>query len=85
MNAQREAADAARAHYADAYATHYTVKDLAAAVRSYDNLIDLHPSSPEAEYARSQIQNIAGLVVSPGDLLAAHVKLVLEHFGAGPR
>ena len=65
--------------YADAYATHYADGNLLGAFRAYENILSLHPESLEADYARTQLRNIAVLVVSPGELLAAQMEHALGH------
>jgi len=52
---------------------------LIGALRAYGQIIDLHPVSAEAEYSRSQIQNIVNLVVPTGELLASQTVLALRH------
>lgn len=39
-----------------------------------------HPNTPEAEYARMQVQNIVNSVVPEQELLDAQMKLVRAHF-----
>ena len=53
----------ANREYATAYAAHYTEHDLPAAMRLYKQIMASHPSDPEAEYSRVQIQNIVNSVV----------------------
>jgi hypothetical protein len=71
-------AESAR-QYAEAYATHYTRRDLLGALRAYDEIIELHPNAPEAGYSRSQMRNIVNLVVPARELLAFQVELVRRH------
>ena len=71
----------ATGQYAAAYATHYTAKDLHAAIESYHRVIMEHPTSPEASYSRAQILNIAGRVVSKDVLLEAQRTLALAELG----
>lgn len=78
MNTNKEHSGAARS-YADAYASHYTELDYPAALRSYDQLIALHPSAPEAGYARTQIRNIVKSVIPERELLAAELELALRY------
>ena len=54
--------------YAEAYEKHYSGKDLYAALQIYKGVAASYPDSKEAEYSRSQIQNIIRDVV-PGDVL----------------
>jgi hypothetical protein len=66
--------------YAAAYATHYTRRDLLRALQAYDQVIELCPTAPEAEYSRrSQMRNIVKLVVPARELLASQVELVRQH------
>jgi regulator of sirC expression with transglutaminase-like and TPR domain len=65
--------------YAAAYATHYTRRDLLRALQAYDQVIELCPTAPEAEYSRSQMRNIVKLVVPARELLASQVELVRRH------
>ena len=69
--------------YAAAYAAHYTTKDLREALKLYRGIIAAHPKTPEAEYSRSQIQNIMNAVVSKQELFDAQVDLVLARFEHG--
>jgi hypothetical protein len=55
----------------------------ASAIRSYEQLITLHPSAPETDWARSQIRNIVNLVVPAGEVLTAQVELALRHLEPG--
>jgi hypothetical protein len=66
--------------YAAAYAAHYTEHDLPSALRLYRQVMASHPSDPEAEYSRVQIQNIVKAVVPKQELLDAQLELVLAHF-----
>lgn len=70
---------AAAQSYADAHASHYAERDYPAALQSYGQLIALHPSAPEAEYARTQIRNIVRSVIPAKELLAAELELVLRY------
>jgi hypothetical protein len=78
MNTNKEHS-AAEQSYADAHASHYAERDYPVALRSYDQLIALHPSAPEAEYARTQIRNIVKSVIPAKELLAAELELVLRY------
>ena len=64
-------------HYAAACATHYKTKDLREALTLYRDVMAAHPKTKEAEYSRSQIENIVNAVVPKQELLDAHVELVL--------
>ena len=84
MSSEHPTPTASNRRYAKAYATHYTQRDLLGALRAYEEVIDLYPSAPEAEYSRSQMRNIVKLVIPAKDLLASEVALVrrrLEHLG----
>ena len=79
MRNKTELAEANR-QYAAAYAAHYTEHDLPAAMRLYKQIMASHPSDPEAEYSRVQIQNIVNAVVPKQELLDAQMDLALSHF-----
>ena len=66
--------------YAVAYAAHYTGHDLPSALRLYKQVMASHPSDPEAEYSRVQIQNIVNAVVPKQELLDAQMELAANHF-----
>ena len=70
----------ANRQYATAYAAHYTEHDLPAAMGLYKQIMASHPSDPEAEYSRVQIQNIVNAVVPKQELLDAQMDLALSHF-----
>jgi hypothetical protein len=63
--------------YAEAYAAHYTTKDLHEALELYKGIMAEHPNTKEAEYSRTQIQNIVQSVVPKERLLDAQVELAL--------
>jgi hypothetical protein len=63
--------------YAAAYAVHYEVGDLLAAVGYYRSIIAAYPGTPEAGYARSQVMNIVNGSVSHQTLFDAQVALAL--------
>jgi hypothetical protein len=79
MSSQNPLGTASARHYAAAYATHYTQRDLLGALHAYDQVIEQHPSAPEAEYSRSQMRNIVKLVVPARELLDTQVELVRRH------
>jgi len=66
--------------YAVAYAAHYTTKDLPEALELYKGVMAAHPNTREAEYSRSQIQNIVNAVVPKQEIFDAQVDLALAHF-----
>jgi hypothetical protein len=49
-------------------------------MRLYKQIMASHPSDPEAEYSRVQIQNIVNAVVPKQELLDAQMDLALNHF-----
>ena len=69
----------ANRQYATACAAHYTEHNLPAAMRLYKQVMASHPSDPEAEYSRVQIQNIINAVVPRKELLDAQMQLALTH------
>ncbi len=73
----------ANRQYAAAYAAHYTEHDLPAAMQLYKQIVASHPSDPEAEYSRVQIQNIVNAVVPKQELFDAQMDLALSHFEDG--
>ncbi len=76
MNVQTESASASR-EYAAAYAAHYTGHDLALALQLYAKLLASHPTAREADYSRTQIQNIVNATVPSQELLDSQMELVL--------
>jgi hypothetical protein len=69
--------------YAAAYEAHYTTKDLHEALELYRGVIVAHPKTQEAEYSRSQIQNIVNAVVPKQELFDAQVDLAMAYSGHG--
>ena len=69
--------------YAAAHAAHYSTKDLHEALHLYNGVVAAHPNTQEAEYSRTQIQNIVKTVVPKQELLDAQVDLVLVHLEHG--
>jgi len=78
MSDDAAAAEAAR-EYAAAYATHYSERDLAAALNLYERIMATHPKAREAAYSRAQVQNIVETVVPKEELLEALLKLARAH------
>jgi hypothetical protein len=68
--------EAARA-YAEAYAAHYSERDLAKALQLYQRIMASHASAQEAGYSRAQIQNIVNTLVPAQELLDAQLELAL--------
>jgi hypothetical protein len=79
MSSQHPIATESARSYALAYAIHYSQRDLLGALTAYDQVIGQHPTSPEADYSRSQMHNIARSVIPAQALLAAHVELARLH------
>jgi hypothetical protein len=63
--------------YAEAYAAHYTTKNLHEALELYNGIVAAHPNTKEAEYSRTQIQNIVQSVVPKQRLLDAQLEMAL--------
>ena len=61
--------------YASAHEAHYTANDQRAALGLYQDLLSGFPESPEAGYARSQIQNIVHSAVPRKALFDAQAEL----------
>jgi len=68
--------------YAKAYAAHYTKKDFHEALELYKGIMAVHSNTKEAEYSRTQIQNIVQSVVPKQRLLDAQVELALTCLGS---
>jgi len=66
--------------YAAAYAAHYTGRDLPLAFQLYKELMASHSGTPEAGYARMQVQNLINAVVPKQELLDAQITCLLAHF-----
>jgi hypothetical protein len=65
--------------YAEAYKKHFSSKDLYGALQSYKEVVTSYPNSQEAEYSRTQIQNIMQDVVPKDVLYAAHLEMALKY------
>ena len=78
MRNETELAEAGK-QYAEAYAAHYTTKDLHEALDLYKGVMAAHPDTDEAKYSRSQIQNIVNTVVPKQVLFDAQVELARIH------
>jgi hypothetical protein len=61
--------------YAEAYAAHYSKRDLAMALQLYKKLIASHASAREAGYSRTQVRNIVNAVLPEQELLDAQMEL----------
>ena len=62
------------------YALAYAMKDLHAALNLYKDVITVFPDSREAEYSKSQINNIAKAVVPEQMLFNTQLDLALTQF-----
>ena len=72
----------AEQQYDVAHVLQYTDKNLREACKHYENLIAQHPESQEAQYSRSQIENIAKSVV-PSEVMLVHLLgLIRKHLPA---
>lgn len=69
--------------YAAAHSLHYESKDLRSALDLYRGIVARYPDTREAEYSRSQIQNILNAVVPKQALFDAQIDLALAHCGPG--
>ena len=78
MSSHHALPTASAREYAAAYATHYSQRDLTAAMLAYDGVIAQHPTAPEADYSRAQLRNIVRSVVPAEELLASETKLARE-------
>ena len=76
MSSRHPLSSASARRYAAAYATQ---GDFLGALQAYDQIIELYPNAPEAEYSRSQMRNIVNLVVPARELLASQLELVRRH------
>ena len=79
MRNEIELTEAAR-QYTAAYAAHYVERDLPLALQLYKKLIASNSSAQEADYSRTQIQNIVNAVAPKQELLDAQMALALAHF-----
>ena len=79
MSSQHPIGTESARRYARAYALHYAERNLLGALTAYDGVIAQHPTSPEADYSRSQMHNIVRSVVPASTLLASHVELARRH------
>jgi hypothetical protein len=65
--------------YSDAYAAHYSARDLPLALRLYNAIVEEHSLSAEADYSRMQIRNIVTATVPPAKLLSAEIDLTRRY------
>lgn len=66
--------------YTEAHAEHYVAKDLLKAFDLYRNIIDTHPESQAAEFARGQVENIVSFLIPKEKIFNNHVDMALAHF-----
>lgn len=71
---------AAGRQYAMAHAAHYVARDLPLALQLYKAVLALHPSTQEADYSRTQVQNLVNTVIPRQKLLEAQMELAVAHF-----
>ena len=71
--------------YAIAHNVHYKTKDVHEAVVLYRKIIANHPGSAEAEYSKSQVQNIVNSVVPKQVFIDALGDLALTHIEQGSK
>lgn len=69
--------------YLAAHTTQHGEHDLLGALRSYAQILALHPDAREAGYARTQMLAIVQQVVPPEELLTAQIELALRHLQGG--
>jgi len=79
MHQTIQPAEAGR-QYAEAYEAHYGAKNIPAAFALYNRVIAEHPDSFEAEYCRSQLQNILKAVVPKQKIDEAMQQLMVAQF-----
>ena len=66
--------------YAEAYATHYSDRNLLLALQQYRQVVQSHPETAEAGYSISQIRSIVNAVVPSHDLVDAQVAMAIAQF-----
>ena len=79
MSSQHPIGTASARSYAEAYAAHYTKREMLEALQAYERVIELHPDAPEAEYSRAQMRNIVVGVIPAKELLTCQVALARQH------
>jgi hypothetical protein len=75
MSSQHPIGTESARSYARAYAMHYSQHDFLAALTAYADVVEHHPTSPEAGYSRAQMHNIVRSVIPASTLLASQVQL----------
>jgi len=66
--------------YALAYGLHYESENLKQAFEQYKHILLEFPDTPEAGYARSQIQHIVNAMVPREEILESQMKLATAAF-----
>ncbi len=66
--------------YAAAHAAHYGAHDLPLALQLYKAVLASHPSTQEADYSRTQVQNLVNAVISKKELLEVQMELAVAQF-----
>lgn len=84
MGNEIERGEAGR-QYAAAHAAHYVARDLPLALQLYKAVLASHPSTEEAGYSRTQVQNLVNAVVPQQELLEAQMELAVAHFAGTAR
>lgn len=75
--------DAAR-QYAAAHAAHYVARDLPLALKLYRSVFASHAGTVEADYARTQVQNIVNAVIPRHVLLETQMEMAIAHLASTP-
>jgi hypothetical protein len=78
MGNEIELGEAGR-QYAAAHAAHYEARDLSLALQLYKAVLASHPSTEEAAYSHTQVQNLVNAVVPRQELLDAQMGLAVAH------
>ena len=79
MGNETELGDAGR-QYAAAHAAHYVARDLPLALQLYQAVLASNPSTKQADYSRTQVQNLVNAVIPKQELLEAQMDLAVAHF-----
>jgi len=78
MSSQHPHTTEAARHYESAYRIHQDQDDLLRAFLAYDRVIQQHPDTPEAGFARHQMRNIVRSTVPADELWASQYQLALR-------
>ena len=68
--------------YAAAHAAHYVARDLPLALQLYKAVLASNPGTQEADYSRTQVQNLVNAVIPKQELLEAQMELAVAHFAS---